>query len=139
MCPTFCRGLCASCPTCRRPHVPRVLRPLAPLAPLVPHAYVFSCLTCLMCLAPYMLSCLTCLMPYVLLCSRASYHTCCYTPCTSYLTYSTVNHYDMQPLLMGCYYRVFFIKDIINLPDLLIYVNLTILIYQPAFIRKPVL
>ena len=132
MCPTFCRGLCALCSTCCRPHVPRVL---CPLVPLVPRANVFSCLTCL---APYMLSCLTCLVPYVLLCSRASYHTCSYASCTSYLTYSTVNHYDMQPLLMGCYYRVFFIKDI-NLPDPLIYVNLTILIHQPAFIRNPVL
>ena len=40
-------------------------------------------------------------------CSRALaalYSMCSHASRTSYLTRSTVNHYDMQPLLMECYY-----------------------------------
>ena len=54
------------------------------------------------------------------------------------LTIPTVKQYDKQSLLKEYYYRGFFISDI-NLQDPLIYLNLTSLIHQPAFIRKPTL
>ena len=59
---------------------------------------------------------------------------------TSYLTCSTVNHYEMQPILMECYHNgLMWFISYISLQDILIYVNLTILIDQTKFIRKPAL
>ena len=90
------------------------------------------------------LSCLPCSRASRALCSTCSHvsHASCPTrhrvSRTSYQTFSTVKHYDKQPLLKECYYIDFFIRDI-NLQDPLIYVNFTTLIHQPAFIRKPAL
>ena len=42
--------------------------------------------------------------------SRVSCPTCSHASRNSYLTYSTVNHYDMQLLLTECYYNGFFLK-----------------------------
>ena len=114
--------------------------------------YVLSCLTCRVsyilscftCLIPYVFSCLTCLMPYVLsfltcLTCLLPYTLTCFTYLIPYnLTCSTVNHYDSQPRLMECYNSGFFTSDI-SLQGSLICVNLTTLIHQPAFIRKPAL
>ena len=130
--------------------------------------YVFSCPTCLVlyvllcltCLVSYMLSCLRCLIstrsctsrvlcptcsrascvscPMCSLASCASYSACFRVSRSSCLTTPTVKQYDKQSLLKEYYYRVFFISDI-NLQDPLIYLNLTSLIHQPAFIRKPTL
>ena len=84
--------------------------------------YVLSCPTCLvlwclMYLVPYVFSCFAFVVPYVL-----SSPTCSHASCTSYFTCSTVNHYDMQLLLMECYYSGFFLSDK-NLQDPLIYLN----------------
>ena len=84
--------------------------------------YVLSCLTCfvlwcLMCFFPYVVSCFAFVAPYVLFCP-----TCSHASCTSCFTCSTVNHYDMQLLLMECYYSGFFLSDK-NLQDPLIYLN----------------
>ena len=59
---------------------------------------------------------------------------------TSYLTCSTVNHYEMQPILMECYHNgLMWFISYISLQDILIYVKLTIVIHQPKCIRKPAL
>ena len=72
------------------------------------------------------------------LASRVSCPTCLHTSRTSYLTCSTGHQYNMQPLVIECYYSRFFIRDI-SLQDPLIYINLTTLIHQPVLIRKPAL
>ena len=59
---------------------------------------------------------------------------------TSYLTCSTVGHYDMQPILMECYHNgLMWFISYISFQDTLFYVNLAILIHQTKFIRKPAL
>ena len=138
-----------SCPTCL------VLYVLLCLTCLV--SYMLSCLTCListrsctsrvLCPTCSRASCVSC--PMCSLASRASYSTCSRAsraPCPACfrvsrslcLTTPTVKQYYKQSLLKEYYYRVFFISDI-NLQDPLIYLKLTSLIHQPAFIRKPTL
>ena len=77
-----------------------------------------------------------------LTCSRALRDSCptySHASRTSYLTCSNVNHYHKQPLLKELYYSGFYIISDRNPQDSLIYVNLTTLILQPAFTRKPAL
>ena len=138
-----------SCPTCL------VLYVLLCLTCLV--SYMLSCLTCLIstCSCTSRVLCPTCSRASCVSCpmcslassascstcsrvSRASCPACFCVSRTSCLTIPTVKQYDKQSLLKEYYYCGFFISDI-NLQDQLIYVNLTSLIHQPAFIRKPIL
>ena len=128
--------------------------------------FVLSCLTCLV---RYVLSCITCCMFYVVSCptcscvscyscpmcscalrslcpacsraSCASCTSCSHTSRTPYLTYSTVNHYDMQSLLMECYYSGFFHKRYkppgsINLRSLHYINSLTCIHWETRIIKR---
>ena len=87
--------------------VPYVTRAVVPHVPRVLLALVLHVSSGLGALVPYMPSALRVLFFRAL---RASCHTCSHTSRTSYLTCSTVNHYDKQPLLKESFYSGFFYK-----------------------------
>ena len=128
-------------------------------------SYLFSCFMCvvpyvLSCHAwfPYMFLCLTCLLPKGVLCpsyftffrclirNRLSCISCLIAlvsrvSCIFYILAifffypsATVNQHGIKFLLKKSCYISFFIGDI-SLQDPLTYDDLTVLIYQPEFVR----